>query len=201
MPRSILPSLSVVRPSTRGLRAKDWIESPYLTFVVGRVAYQYRLPSHSVPDLLQELRIALWRVGPNIDVNATWLVHTAEHKAQDFWRRFGRIAEEQLGSGDICDRSVGLKSELLHLLRARVSHLPRDVRRFYRLRFLEGLSQREISRRLGICRSSVRYLERRCFKMVTGRLPTEAPKTSSDHSSPLSTKRTSHSQLASDLRR
>jgi RNA polymerase sigma factor (sigma-70 family) len=139
------------------------------------VAYQYRLPAHTVPDLLQELRIALWRVGPNIDVNATWLVHTAEHKAQDFWRRFGRVAEEQLGSGDACDASAARESELLHLLRARVSHLPGDVRRFYRLRFLEGLSQREISSRLGLCRSSVRYLERRFLRIVTGHLPAERP--------------------------
>jgi RNA polymerase sigma factor (sigma-70 family) len=137
------------------------------------VAYQYRLPSHSVPDLLQELRIALWRVEPGIDVNATWLVRTAEHKAQDFWRRFGRIVEQRLESGGIRDQTVGLESELLHLLRARVSLLPAYMRRFYRLRFLEGLSQREISSRLGICRSSVRYLERRCYKMVMGRLPAE----------------------------
>jgi DNA-directed RNA polymerase specialized sigma24 family protein len=70
------------------------------------------------------------------------------------------------------DRMLPLATDpdLIHLLRARAALLPRRLHDFYLLRYEEGLSQREIAKRLGLCRGSVRCLDRRCFRMMKGRL-------------------------------
>jgi RNA polymerase sigma factor (sigma-70 family) len=139
--------------------------------VAARAAYRYGLSPDDAADVLQELRIALWRKGPDLLVNAAWVNQTANHKAQDIVRRKRRAAArnprwiEEGGCPSGCD------SELLHLLRARVDLLPKKLQEFYRLRFQEGMSEREISARMGLCRSSVRWLERRCLKGVVGHLP------------------------------
>jgi RNA polymerase sigma factor (sigma-70 family) len=169
MPGSAPVSGASLRSSVRPQAATDWLESPYLRFVVGRVAYRYHLAVENVPDLLQELRVALWRAGPDLSVNATWVIQTANHKAQDFLRRMRRNAEESSTWSEVCGRSTSRDPELLHLLRARVDQLPNVLRRFYELRFQQGFSQREVAERLGICRSSVRCFERRCLRMVRGR--------------------------------
>jgi RNA polymerase sigma factor (sigma-70 family) len=147
-----------------------WLESPYVAHVAARAAYRCGLSAADVPDVLQELRIALWKAGPDLLVNAAWVSQTANHKAQDILRQIRRAAAKTpKWSEDRCP--AGHDPELLHLLRARVDLLPKKLRKFYRLRFLEGMSEREISARMGLCRSSVRRLERRCLKRVAGQLP------------------------------
>jgi RNA polymerase sigma factor (sigma-70 family) len=157
-------------PSGNAQTVREWFESPYLARLAARVAAQYGVPPADIPDLLQELRLALWRAGPDLMVNVTWILHTANHKAIDLLRRRRRAAEESCTSVGIpSSRSSGDPS-LLHLLRARAALLPGDLRDFYLLRYEEGLSQREIANRLGLCRGSVRCLDRRCFRMMKGRL-------------------------------
>ena len=148
----------------------EWLESPYLLRVASRVAYEHGLPSQDVADLFQELCLALWMAGPNATVNATWVFHTANHKAADALARIRRISKEA--------RSVSAKAssprlrdpDLSHLLRSRAARLPNKLRLFYSLRYREGLSQREIAMRLGLCRSSVRWLDSQCLRLMKGRL-------------------------------
>ncbi len=158
------------------MRVTEWLESPYLSRLASRVAYQYGLPSQDVPDLLQEVRLALWLAGPETDVNATWVFHTANHKAVDaLVRRRRRIVEEAKASSSGTLSRENRGSDLRHLLRSRATRLPEGLRRFYVLRYQEGLSQREIARRLGCCRSSVRWLDHQCLRMMKGRLFHAAP--------------------------
>jgi RNA polymerase sigma factor (sigma-70 family) len=56
---------------------------------------------------------------------------------------------------------------LTHLLRARLSELPQRLRDFCQLRYEEGLSHREISERLGLCRGSVRWMEERSLRLLS----------------------------------
>jgi DNA-directed RNA polymerase specialized sigma24 family protein len=58
--------------------------------------------------------------------------------------------------------------ELGHLLHARVARFSPSLRRFYDLRYLQGLSEREIARSLGLCRGSVRWLDRCCRRELGG---------------------------------
>ena len=133
------------------------------------MAAQFGVPQQDTPDLLQEVRLALWKAGPNLSVNATWVFHTANHKAIDFLKRKRRSAEV-LALSEGSSSSTEADPSLAHLLRARAALLPSRLRTFYRFRYEEGLSQREIAKRLGLCRGSVRCLDRWCLRMVKGRL-------------------------------
>ena len=154
----------------RAFEVTEWLESPYLTRLAYRVAAQFGIPSQDWPDLLQELRLALWKAGPSLTLNVTWVFQTANHKAIDLIRIKRRLREESL----VVEEHVVSPNEpdpgLQHLLHARADLLPRRLREFYSLRFREGLSQREIAARLGLCRGSTRCLERRCLRMMKGRL-------------------------------
>jgi RNA polymerase sigma factor (sigma-70 family) len=157
-------------PSSRSWTVAEWLDSPYLARVAFRVAAQFGIPGQDRLDLLQELRLALWKAGPGVSVNATWVFHTANHKAIDLIRGKRRFREESLSVEERVVSRNAPDPGLLHLLNARAGLLPRRLREFYSLRFREGLSQREIAKRLGLCRGSTRCLERRCLRMMKGRL-------------------------------
>jgi DNA-directed RNA polymerase specialized sigma24 family protein len=137
------------------------------------VAALHRLPSSDVPDLLQEISLALLRAGPGTLVNATWVFRTASHKAVDIFRSRIHMAEVALDSVTEHDASLKPDPDLLRLLRVRAARLPASLARFYHLRIEEGLTQREISKRLGLSRGSVRLMEHRFVRMMKGRIPTE----------------------------
>ncbi len=151
------------------MRVSDWLESPYLSHVAARVAYEYGIPSQENPDLLQELRIALWKAGSETLVNATWVFHAAINKAQDFLRKRRSRAREISFSTELRSETSTPNPELLRLLRARVALLPPRLRRFYFLKYRAGLTERQIAKRLGLGRSSIRCMERRCLRIVAGR--------------------------------
>lgn len=148
---------------------KEWLESPYLGRVAARVARSFGLPSQDVPDLLQDLRIALWQAGPGVSVNATWLFHTANHKAVDLLTARNKRRVRERDSSQLNRSNDTADSEVAHLLSCKVARLPEKLRAFYVLRYREGLTQRETARRLGLGRSSVRWLELRCLRMIRGR--------------------------------
>lgn len=151
------------------MTVSDWLESPYLSHVAARVTYQYGVASQENAELLQELRIALWKAGTETLVNATWVFHAATNKAQDLLRQRKRRARETSFSPDYQSVACTLNPELLRLLRARVALLPPRLREFYFLRYRAGYSERQIAERLGLCRSSIRCMERRCLRIVAGR--------------------------------
>lgn len=143
-----------ISPSIAG----EWLESAYLLSIVRRVAYRCGVASDDLPDLLQEVRIALWKTGLERPINSTWIFQTASHKAIDLKRRVGSRGRETV-AGFLPE---AFDAELIHLLRARASGLSGALRKFYMFRYEEGLSEREIAQRMGISRSSVRWMEHRC---------------------------------------
>ena len=144
----------------------EWLDSPYLRRVAVRVAHQYGLQTEEVSDLLQETRIAIWKAGPATCVTAAWIFGTASHKAADLLRmRIRRQTQERKAFGSLLP-PLSTNSELEHLLHARADLLPGRLRGFYRLKYELGLSEREIASRWGICRASVRWLERCCRRAL-----------------------------------
>ena len=147
-----------ISPST----SREWLESPRLIAIARHVASRKALSPDDLPDLLQEIRIALWKAGMDQSVNATWIFHTAEHKAIDLWRQSlshaiavgSRTPDPACRAGD---------PELVHIVRARAASLSGSLRDFYDLRYEQGLSERVIAERMQVSRSSVRWMERRCL--------------------------------------
>ena len=154
--------------SSRSPRTAEWIQSSYIAGVAARVGRSKGLTPEDIPDLLQEIRIALWRAGPETRVGPAWLFHVANHKAIDFLRRRVRTREIERQFMAAVDQPEG-EPELGHLLHAQTSRLPARLREFYDLHYGQGLSEREIAVRLGVCRQSVRWLDRRCRLGIAGR--------------------------------
>jgi DNA-directed RNA polymerase specialized sigma24 family protein len=149
-------------PATSG-----WLESPYLGRVAARVARQHGLREDDLPELLQDLRIAVWQAGPRAPATAAWIFAVASHKAVDMVRlktRAHRIGQDLAAMSSQGGRDL----ELNHLLRARVDSLPARLRQFYDLHYAQGLSERETARSLGVCRASVRWMDRCCRRLVAG---------------------------------
>jgi RNA polymerase sigma factor (sigma-70 family) len=151
------------------LTVNEWLGSPYLWRLTLRTAYLYGVPLEDAPDMFQEVCLALWMAGPDKVVNVTWVVHTVQHKAVDFFRKRARL-HTQNALSEVSPSCKDQDPDLLHLLRARVALLPKRLQEYYVLRYEAGLSQREIARQLGLCRGSIRWLDRRCLRMVKGRL-------------------------------
>jgi len=154
--------------------AVEWIEGLDLEAIVRFVACRYHLPQEDSDDLLQETRIALLGHGLDSHLNHTFVFRTAIHKAVDIVRqrlRGDRAAPRKTNS--IADE------ELLHLLRSRLSLLPRPLQVFYALRYEQGLTLSEISGLLGCGRGSVRWMESRTQKLLmhpTRRSPRDHPR-------------------------
>lgn len=155
-----------VRPEL--VTAGDWLESPVLPRIVTRIAGQYWLREEDVPDLLQETLIALWKLGTSTEINAAWIVRVVSNKAVDIVRRAtrARACAQALAQTSL---RTSPEPDLEHLLHARVAKLPIRLREFYRFRYTEGLSEREVAARLGLCRGSVRWLDRCCRTRIVGR--------------------------------
>jgi RNA polymerase sigma factor (sigma-70 family) len=147
----------------------EWLESPYLPRLISRVAHQHGLREEDLSDLLQETRIALWKAGAKNRVTGAWLFRTASHKAVDLVR----IGIRHRAQDTLAARSPlpvpWPDVELEHLLHARVDQLPARLRKFYDLHYNQGLSERETAQSLGMCRASVRWLDRCCRRLISGR--------------------------------
>jgi RNA polymerase sigma factor (sigma-70 family) len=147
-------------------RIGEWLDSPYLGRVAARVAQRYGVAAQDVPDLLQELRLALWKAESSQLVSIGWVFQTANHKAIDWLKRRRRRAEVGLDAHALPERVCSPDPALRCLLHSQTSRLPYTLRRFYALRYEQGLSQREMARALGLGRSSVRSLDRRCRRLI-----------------------------------
>jgi RNA polymerase sigma factor (sigma-70 family) len=145
--------------------ARDWLQSRGLVRIACAVARRMRLPAAEIDDLVQELRIRLWRTGPDASISAAWVFKTAEHRVIDFRRRQARLAA--LTPPPTRDP---IDAELLGLLRARVSALPAELRQVCQLR-LSGLSERDIARTLQVSRGRVRRINEWCERFLHGRGP------------------------------
>jgi RNA polymerase sigma factor (sigma-70 family) len=148
------------------ITAHEWLASNRLTAIANYVGRRCGVSADDLPDLTQEIRLALWRSGDDRKVNARWVFQIASHKATDLKRQALSIPTESLP--DVSDVAAGKEdAELIYLLHAYVARLPAALRQFYKLRFQEILSEREIARLLGLCRSAVRHMEARCRKSIT----------------------------------
>ncbi len=180
----------VARMSTAGPRgsempAAEWLESPCFRRLIQRVACQYGLAGEDLPDLLQETRIALWETGLKTPVPPAWIIRTASHKAVDLVRAGIRRRVQNRRAARALPSCTTPDAEIKLLLHARVDELPARLHQFYELHYLQGFSEREIARSLGLCRSSVRWLDRCCRRCITGGgLPRSSPARSGSRTAP-----------------
>jgi DNA-directed RNA polymerase specialized sigma24 family protein len=102
------------------------------------------------------------------EINATWVFHTAAHKAVDLQRQSYFSNSEHGRNQAIAQESQD--PELLHLLRACAAELPAPLNEFYEFRFGQGLSQRATAAQMGLDRTSIQRMDRRCLRIMKGHL-------------------------------
>lgn len=146
----------------------EWLESPYVRRLIRRVAREHGLAGEDLAELLQETCIALWKEGLSTHVTAGWILRTASHKAVDLVRSGIRRRAQDSQAAGVAPSHAAPDAELEHLLHARVDELPTRLREFYELHYHQGFSEREIAQSLGLCRASVRWLDRCCLRYITG---------------------------------
>src|ERR1700693_3182038 len=77
----------------------EWLESSYLEQVAARAGHQCGLGSNDLPDLFQDVRMALWEAGPAVRVGRAWVLRVATNKSVDLLRRRSRArAHDRLGN-------------------------------------------------------------------------------------------------------
>lgn len=128
------------------------------------IARHHGLQPQDAEDLLQETLIALLRHGMDSVANVTFVFRMLTNKAVDIRREQSRAALNV----HLPEDAAEINPELRRLLETACSRLPPDLKSFFQLRYREGLSQQEIGDRLGLCRGSVRWIERRFLKALGG---------------------------------
>lgn len=148
------------------------------------------LPSADVDDAIQEafakLLAAGWlsRQRPERGSAAAYLAGTVRNLCRDSLRAQRR--EEALRARAVQLARNGphglehppgegeLESRRAELARARIAELPTELSGYFRVRFAQGLSQRQAARQLGLTRRRARTLEQRLLTAVArhlGRVP------------------------------
>lgn len=142
--------------------AIEWIESGSLRRISLCIGYRCGVDRDEIEDLVQEVAIAVLRIGSATRLNSTYVYRTAIRKAVDILRKRGR------GSGRVPppDLPRPSESELQCLVRAKVAHLPVPLRVVFELRYQEGLTEREVSQLLHLPRGVVRGLEAKLLRSV-----------------------------------
>jgi len=153
----------------RGLMcARVWIDSPALPRLVARVAAECWISDSDLPDLLQETRIALWQAGNEKTVSTAWVLRVAMNKAIDLVRRTTRARAREHAYA--CRARGGEREpDIERLLHSRVAEISPRLRDFYDLHYVQGWSERELATRLGMCRASIRWLDKSCRRAIAGK--------------------------------
>jgi DNA-directed RNA polymerase specialized sigma24 family protein len=103
-----------------------------------------------------------------------WIFRVATFKVVDLVRQRARDRRHKRAlTEDVLFRTRD--TELGHLLSISVAALAPKLQQFFELRYRQALSEREISRRLKICRSSVRWLDRCCRRQLISRSDLPSP--------------------------
>jgi DNA-directed RNA polymerase specialized sigma24 family protein len=125
---------------------------------------RYSLSANELPDLFQEVTLVLLGVGMDHEINATWVFHTAAHKAVDLQR------QTHLGNTELAKNQAAAQEsqdpELLYLLRARAASLPAPLIDFYVFHYELGFSLREAAQHMGISLNSIRLMDGRCLHFL-----------------------------------
>jgi RNA polymerase sigma-70 factor (ECF subfamily) len=127
-------------------------------------------------DLTSSVFEKAWRARTSFRGGSSkaWLLRIARNVLTDHWRKRADIPVEDMNviaGADDRDMSeaLDLKFQARELHKA-LRRLPEDMRRVVELRFIEGLSCREVAQELHLSESNVRVIQYRALKKLRGYL-------------------------------
>jgi RNA polymerase sigma-70 factor (ECF subfamily) len=119
---------------------------------------------HEAEDVTQhifaKLTAALGRYEQRVVPFSAWILRVAQNAAVDHMRARRPVPCEDVGSREVADDSAGGRERFADLCLA-LSALPRDQRDVLVLRFLVGLTPREVAERIGRSEDAVHGLQHR----------------------------------------
>lgn len=142
---------------------RDWVRSKDLERLVCWAGRRCGASAEELDDILQDVRLAILRQPPETVAGRSWVVRVALNKATDSVRARARGRRVP---NSLQRRPSGSDEELGRLLAARASQLPTRLSDFYDLRYRQGLTERELAVRLGLCRASVRLLDLKVRRLL-----------------------------------
>lgn len=155
---------AVLRKSVETLEELAQRLRPRLILIIGR----YRIPAQDAEDLLQTALIATLSKWPMLADPEGWLIRTVINQCLMYHRSRRRRPEEPLDDAvellpvpspeaRIADREE---------IERRLAKLPVQCQRLFRLRFIYGMSAKEVAELMGSKISSVYNTTHRCTKLL-----------------------------------
>jgi RNA polymerase sigma-70 factor, ECF subfamily len=145
--------------------------------LVYAVAHRFLGRHDLAEDAVQQTFVRAWQSADRIEVDrdpAPWLATIAKHAAIDIYRREARRPTTALTDATLFDRAEAKPpSETLdavwHVRRA-IDALPTDEATVVRLQHIDGMTQNEISERLGVALGTVKSRSHRAHRKLAGLL-------------------------------
>ncbi len=148
--------------------------------LVYAVAHRVLRRDDLAQDAVQQTFVQAWRAADRIDVDrdpARWLTTIAKHAAIDLLRYENRRATRSLTDAVTNDPSVATVAvpdietlDTVWRVRRAIDELPPDEATVVRLQHLDGLTQVEIAKRLGIALGTVKSRSHRAHGHLAARL-------------------------------
>lgn len=138
---------------------------------VFRFLYWRTSDRHLAEDLTSGVFEKAWRSRDKFDGVSpqAWLYRIARNALTDYWRLKKNVPLKDEDSLQSQDSEIGdlLDANLqLDVLRGALKKLPAEMRTIIKLRFIEGLSAREVGTRLNISEGNVRVIQFRALKLL-----------------------------------
>lgn len=104
-----------------------------------------------------------------------WLYKIAHNTLIDHWRKRRDWLVEDTATLEVTSDGADLgealdRDMLIDGLRQAVSKLPEDMQKIVELRFIDGLSARQVGSRLGLSEANVRVIQYRALRKLKGHL-------------------------------
>jgi RNA polymerase sigma-70 factor (ECF subfamily) len=145
--------------------------------LVYAVAHRYLGRHDLAEDAVQQTFVRAWQSADRIDVDrdpAPWLATIAKHAAIDIYRREARRPTtpltESMTRGPMDPHVTPETLDTVWHVRRAIETLPIDEATIVRLQHLDGMTQNEISEKLGVALGTVKSRSHRAHRKLAGML-------------------------------
>jgi RNA polymerase sigma-70 factor, ECF subfamily len=161
-------------PSDAMLESEDEFAEMYQSYQqpIYRFLFWRTRDEATSDDLTSSVFEKAWRARASFHGGSVqaWLYRIARNTLTDHWRRKQALPlenAEQLANEDTVSVAEQLDTDqAVAELRVALRQLPSDMRRLVELRFIEGLSAKQVGERLGMTEGNVRVVQYRALKRM-----------------------------------
>jgi len=128
-------------------------------------------------DLTSSVFEKAWKTRANFTSGSpkAWLYRIARTTLIDYWRKKKDISVDDTMTNELMSDDSSLDEVLdydamITTLQSAVNTLPKEMRTIVQLRFVEGLSSKQVAARLGMSEANVRVIQHRALRKLREKL-------------------------------